>query len=132
MAQVILKKFHLHNTKESKDSNVINDKNHTKNNEKFPRLTLNTGNGTNLSSRPITGNDKQETPKIRKSTCIGRGRKDCHKACSGCTISDHNTPSSYLSKKDRKPTKKPPERYIKKSFLKILNSITQSPQIDNH
>ena len=118
----------LLNTTESKDFNVIN---HTKNNEKFPRLNLDSGTRTNLSSRPNIGDDEQETPKLRKSNRTGRGRKDCHKTCSGCTTFNHITPSSNLPKKDRKPTQKTSERYIKKSFLKILNSVTQSPRIDN-
>ena len=95
------------------------------------RLTLDSGTGTNLVTRPNTGEGEQETPKIRKSTRTGRGRKDCHLACSGCTTFDHNTPNFNLPKKDRKPTKKTSERYIKKSFLKILNSVTQSPRTDN-
>ena len=49
------------NTAESKDSNEINENEQTKNNEKFPRLTLDSGIGTNLSSGPNTGNDEQET-----------------------------------------------------------------------
>ena len=46
------------NTAESKDSNEINEKEHTKNNEK---LSLESRMGRNLSSGPITGNEKQET-----------------------------------------------------------------------
>ena len=114
-------------TEESKDSNETNES--TKNNEKHSRLTLDYG--TNMSSRPSNGEDEQETPKIRKSTRSGRGRKECQLACSGCTTFDHNTPNLNLPKKDRKPTKKTSERYIKKSFLKILNSVTQSPRTDN-
>jgi hypothetical protein len=90
----------------------------TKNNEKSPRLTINSGNGN-------------ETPKIRKSARIGRGQKGCNKTCAGCSSHEHKTPSNNTLKKDRKPSRRPSERYVKHSFLKILNSVIQSPKTDN-
>ena len=119
------------NTTEPKDSNKINENKSTEYNDKFSRLTLDSGTGTILSSRPIAGDHEQETPKIRKSSRIGKGRKECQTACSGCKTFHQDTPRATMSKKDRKPTKKPSERYINKSFLKILNSVTQSPRTDN-
>ena len=109
------------NTMKSQDSNVIDDKKYTKNNEKSPRLTINSG----------TGNEQNETPQIRKSTRIGRGQKGCNKTCAGCSTSEHKTPSNNTLKKDRKPLKRPSEGYVKHSFLKILNSVIQSPKTDN-
>jgi hypothetical protein len=106
------------NTMKPKDSNVIDDNKYTKNNEKSPRLTINFG----------TGN---ETPKIRKSARIGRGQKACNKTCAGCSTSEHKTPSNNTLKKDTKPLRRPSERYVKHSFIKILNSVIQSPKIDN-
>ena len=106
------------NTTESKDSNVTDDNIYTKNNEKSPRLTINSGNGN-------------ETPKIRKSARIGRGQKGCNKTCAGCSSHEHKTPSNNTLKKDRKPSRRPSERYVKHSFLKILNSVIQSPKTDN-
>ena len=105
-------------TTKSKDSNVTDDNIYTKNNEKSPRLTINSGNGN-------------ETPKIRKSARIGRGQKGCNKTCAGCSSHEHKTPSNNTLKKDRKPSRRPPERYVKHSFLKILNSVIQSPKTDN-
>ena len=119
------------NTIEPKDSNKINENKSTEYNDKFSRLTLDYGTGTILSSRPIAGDLEQETPKIRKSSRIGKGRKECQTACSGCKTFHQETPRATTSKKDRKPTKKPTERYINKSFLKILNSVTQSSRTDN-
>ena len=105
-------------TTKSKDSNVTDDNIYTKNNEKSPRLTINSGNGN-------------ETPKIRKSARIGRGQKGCNKTCAGCSSHEHKTPSNNTLKKDRKPSRRPSERYVKHSFLKILNSVIQSPKTDN-
>ena len=42
-----------------------------------------------------------------------------------------NQPSFNLPKLDKKPTKEHPERQVKKSFLKILNSVISSPKTDN-
>ena len=109
------------NTMKSKDSNVIDDNKCTKNNEKSPRLTINSG----------IGNEQNETPKIRKSARIGRGQKGCNKTCAGCSISEHKTPSNNTLKKDRKPLRRPSERYVKQPFLKIINSVIQSPKTDN-
>ena len=88
----------------------------------------------NYSMTSLTNMDKNlnlEAPKVRKSTRIGRGRKDCHQACSGCTAIKPNQQSFNLPKLDKKPTKEPPERQVKKSFLKILNSVILSPKTDN-
>ena len=82
----------------------------------------------------LTNMDKNpnlQAPKVRKSTRIGRGRKDCPQACSGCTALKPNQPSFNLPKLDKKPTKEPLERQVKKSFLKILNSVISSPKTDN-
>ena len=82
----------------------------------------------------LTNMDKNlnpQAPKVRKSTRIGRGRKDCTQACSGCMALKPNQPSFNLPKMDKKPTKEPLERQVKKSFLKILNSVISSPKTDN-
>ena len=82
----------------------------------------------------LTNMDKNrnlQAPKVRKSTRIGRGRKDCSQACSGCMALKPNQPSFNLPKLDKKPTKEPLERQVKKSFLKILNSVISSPKTDN-
>ena len=82
----------------------------------------------------LTNMDKNpnlQAPKVRKSTRIGRGRKDCPQACSGCMAFKPNQPSFNLPKLDKKPTKEPLERQVKKSFLKILNSVISSPKTDN-
>ena len=88
----------------------------------------------NYSMTSLTNMDKNlnlQAPKVRKSTRIGRGRKDCPQACSGCTAFKPNQPSFNLPKLDKKPTKEHPERQVKKSFLKILNSVISSPKTDN-
>ena len=61
----------------------------------------------------LTNMDKNlnlQAPKVRKSTRIRRGRKDCPQACSGCTAFKPNQPSFNLPKLDKKPTKEPLER----------------------
>ena len=80
-------------------------------------MTINSGNGN-------------ETPKIRKSARIGRGQKGCNKTCAGCSSHEHKTPSNNTLKKDRKPSRRPSERYVKHSFLKTLNSVIQNPKTD--
>ena len=47
-------------TVESKDSKVTNENERTKNNEKSSRLTLDSGTGKNLYSKPSNGQDEQE------------------------------------------------------------------------
>ena len=106
------------NATKSQDSNVMDKNIYTKNNEKSPRSTTNSGNDN-------------ETPQIRKSARIGRGQKGCNKTCAGCSSHEHKTPSNNTLKKDRKPSRRPSERYVKHSFLKILNSVIQSPKTDN-
>merc|ERR1712051_27741 len=53
----------------------------------------------NYSMTSLTNMDKNlnlEAPKVRKSTRIGRGLKDCHQACSGCTAIKPNQQSINL------------------------------------
>ena len=88
----------------------------------------------NYSMNSLTKMDKNpnlEAPKVRKSTRIGRGHKDCHQACSGCTAIKPNQQNFNLPKLDKKPTNEPLERQVKKSFLKILNSVISSPKTDH-
>ncbi|MCP3931591.1 MAG: hypothetical protein GY705_21105, partial [Bacteroidetes bacterium] len=71
------------------------------------------------------------TNKIRRSTRMGRGQKKCSNTCTGCLESTYATTGNHTPKMNRKPTRKPSERYVKSPFLKIINSIIQSPKTDN-
>ena len=74
---------------------------------------------------------KSDENKIRRSTRIGRGQKKCSNTCTGCLESTHATTRNHTPKMNRKPTRRPSERYVKSPFLKIINSIIQSPKTDN-
>ena len=108
-------------TADPKVSDVINDNNHTKDND---------DQSFRLDQMAFS-RQKSDENKIRRSTRIGRGQKKCSNTCTGCLESTHATTRNHTPKMNRKPTRRPSERYVKSPFLKIINSIIKSPKTDN-